>query len=65
MDEFRKWMRAAWLPRYKGRPPRRRKAPTYWWGEFARMRIPASRGMAELNREADRMRSEEDEGEGC
>lgn len=62
-DEFRKWLHAAFASRYKGRPLWRRKAPTFWWGSFARMRVPASRGMVELNREFHRMLAEKEDEE--
>jgi hypothetical protein len=59
-DEHLQWMLATFVPRHRGQPPRLRKAPSFWWGSFARMRVPASRGMAELNREFHRMLTDED-----
>ena len=59
-DEFLRWLRTLSGPRRPRRPPPR-KAPTYWWGEFAKMRVPASRGLAALNREFHRMLREGEE----
>ncbi|TDH58318.1 hypothetical protein E2C06_33190 [Dankookia rubra] len=62
-DEHLQWMLAKLaLPR-RPRPPRLPKEPSFWWGSFARMRVPASRGMAELNREFHRMPAEEEDEE--
>ncbi len=59
-DEFLRWLRTLAGPQRPRRPPPR-KEPTYWWGEFAKMRVPASRGMAALNREFHRMLREGEE----
>ena len=59
-NEFLHRLRTLSGPR-RPRRPRPRKAPPYWWGEFAKMRVPASRGMAALNREFHRMLREGEE----
>ena len=54
MDEFHTWYaRDRITPLQKRLIARRqkRKPPSYWWGEFARMRLPARKGLLILHRQ--------------